>query len=98
MATKPALPEAARVHLLIAEDEVKQQHPSMALFHYESALEIYPMWPEGWFNAALIAAEVQLYPTAAEHMQSYLTLVPEAPDAQKARDQMAVWKYRAGQK
>jgi regulator of sirC expression with transglutaminase-like and TPR domain len=95
LATKPAMPEEARVHMLVAEDEVKQQHPSLALFHYESALEIFPTWPEGWFNAALIAAEVGLFPTAAEHMQSYLTLAPDAPDAQKARDQMAVWNYKA---
>jgi tetratricopeptide (TPR) repeat protein len=98
MPNKPAMPEAARVHQLVAEDEVKQRHPSMALFQYEAALEIFPTWPEGWFNAALIAAEVGLFPTAAEHMQAYLALVPDAPDAQKARDQIAVWNYRAGQR
>lgn len=95
---KPAMPETARVHQLVAEDEVKQQHPSMALFHYEAALEVFPTWPEGWFNAALIAAEVGLFPTAVEHMQAYLELVPDASDAKKARDQVSVWKYKAGQR
>lgn len=96
--TKPPLSEEARVHRLIAEDEVKKKHPGLALYHYEAALEIQPTWPEGYFNAALIAAELELYAQAAEHMQSYLELVPSAQDAQTARDQVAMWKYKAKNK
>ena len=29
-------------------------------------------------------------------MQNYLVLLPNAPDAQAVRDQIAVWKYKAG--
>jgi hypothetical protein len=28
-------------------------------------------------------------------MQAYLELVPDAPDAQAARDQIAIWQFRA---
>jgi hypothetical protein len=96
--TKPPLSEDARVHRLIAEDEVKKKHPALALYHYEAALEIQPTWPEGYFNAALIAAELEQYGQAAEHMQSYLELIPDAQDAQTARDQVAMWKYKAKNK
>jgi hypothetical protein len=30
-------------------------------------------------------------------MQSYLELVPDATDAQSARDQIDLWRYKAGQ-
>ena len=97
LSTKPSLSEAANLHRLLAEDEVKQKHPTLALYHYETALETDPTWPEGYFNSALIAAELDRYAQAAEHMGHYLELMPDAPDAQKARDRMAVWKYKAEQ-
>jgi hypothetical protein len=55
------------------------------------------MWPQGWFNAAVVAASLGYYADAAEHMQSYLELMPDAPDAQSARDQIAMWQYKAKQ-
>jgi hypothetical protein len=30
-------------------------------------------------------------------MQNYLELLPDAPDAKSARDQIDLWKYKAGQ-
>jgi regulator of sirC expression with transglutaminase-like and TPR domain len=58
-------------------------------------LALYPTWPEGHFNAALIAAELGNYTDAAEHMQAYLELLPNAPDAQSARDQVDLWQLKA---
>ena len=95
LATKPQLPEQVRLQRLLAEDAIKSKRPAMALYHYESGLEIDPTWPQGYFNAALIAAELGFYASAVEHMQSYLELVPDAPDAQSARDQIAIWQYKA---
>ena len=54
-----------------------------------------PLWPEDYFNAALIAASVGVYAQAAEHMQCYLELLPNAPDAQAARDQIGMWQIKA---
>jgi tetratricopeptide (TPR) repeat protein len=95
LATKPVLPDAARVRRLLAEDAIKNKKPEEALMYYEQGLEEYPTWPEGWFNAALVAGELGRYDDAADDMQNYLELVPDAKDAQTARDQMEMWKIRA---
>jgi hypothetical protein len=97
LSSKPPVPEAVRVQRLLAEDAVKEKKLIEALVHYELGLEAYPTWPQGYFNAALIAAELQTYAQAVEHMQSYLELVPDAADAQSARDQIAIWQYKAKQ-
>jgi tetratricopeptide (TPR) repeat protein len=97
LTAKPPLPEEVRVRRLLAEDAVKNQKPIEALNDYEIGLEFYPTWPEGHFNAALIAAELGDFASAVEHMQSYLELVPNASDAQAARDQITIWQHKAGQ-
>ena len=89
---KPPVPEQVRIKRLLAENAVKEKRPEEALNQYESGLEIYPTWPQGCFNAALVAAELGFYADAVEHMQSYLELVPDAPDAQSARDQIVIWQ------
>ena len=89
---KPPVPEEVRVQRLLAENAVKEKKLNIALVHYETGLELYPTWPQGYFNAALIAAELEFYADAIEHMQSYLELVPDAPDAQAARDQIIIWR------
>jgi tetratricopeptide (TPR) repeat protein len=98
LATKPALPDVVRVRRLMAEDALKNKKPEDALRYYEQGIESYPMWPEGWFNAALVAGELGEYPEAAEFMQNYLELVPDAKDAQAARDQLEIWKIKAQEK
>lgn len=95
LADKPPLPEEVRVQRLLAEDAVKNKKPEEALGFYEAGLELYPTWPQGRFNAALIAAELGFYADAVEHMQAYLELIPDAQDAQSARDQVAIWQYKA---
>jgi tetratricopeptide (TPR) repeat protein len=97
LAAKPPLPGNVRVELLMAEDALKEKQPEQALNHYESGLKLYPTWPEGHFNTALIAGQLGFYDEAIEHMQAYLELVPEAQDAQSAQDQMAVWQYKVKQ-
>jgi tetratricopeptide (TPR) repeat protein len=93
--SKPPVPEEVRVQRLLAEDAIKQNKPGEALNCYETGLELFPTWPQGRFNAALIAAELGYYAEAIEHMQAYLELVPDAPDAQSARDQVAIWQFKA---
>jgi tetratricopeptide (TPR) repeat protein len=95
---KPPIPESVREQGLLAENAVKERKLEEALDHYEAGVELYPTWPQGWFNAALIASELGLYSQAAEHMQSYLELVPDAQDAKAARDQITIWKYKATNK
>jgi hypothetical protein len=95
--SKPPLPENVRSQRLLAEDALKEKRLQEALNHYETGLDLYPTWPQGYFNAALIAAELHFYAEAIEHMQAYLQLVPDAPDAQSARDQIVIWRDKAKQ-
>jgi len=97
LTTKPALAENARILRLAAEDAFKRQKPYEALNDYELGVEADPTWAQGWFNAALLAGELGFYNDAVEHMQNYLELVPDASDAQSARDKIDLWKYKAGQ-
>lgn len=93
--SKPPVPEEVRLQRLLAEEAVKQNNPAEALHRYETGIELYPTWPQGRFNAALIAAELGYFADAVEHMQAYLELVPDAPDAQAARDRIAMWQFKA---
>lgn len=95
LSQKPPVPEEVRGQRLLAETAFKEGKLEKALYHYERGLELYPVWPEGRFNAALIAAELHSYDVAVEHMRAYLALVPDAPDAQSARDQVVIWQDKA---
>ena len=89
---KPALSEEVRRERVQAENALKEKRLAAAADHYESGLKINPVWPEGHFNAALLYAELGDYSKAIWHMRAYLELVPDAPDAQGARDQLYVWQ------
>ena len=91
---KPPLPDEVRAQRLLAEEAIQQKNAAEALNRYDTGLQIYPTWPQGRFNAALIAAELGFYVEAVEHMQAYLELVPDAQDAPSARDQIVAWQYR----
>jgi tetratricopeptide (TPR) repeat protein len=97
LTTKPALAENARILRLAAEDAIKRQKPDEALNDFELGVQADPTWAQGWFNAALLAGELGFFADAADHMQNYLELLPDASDAQSARDQIDLWKYKAGQ-
>jgi tetratricopeptide (TPR) repeat protein len=94
-ATKPEIPEAVRQQQLLAENALKEEKPGKALYHYERGIEVYPVWFEGRYNAALIAAEQGYYSEAVEHMQAFLELAPNSPEAPGARDQIVIWKDKA---
>jgi hypothetical protein len=98
LATKPPIPEEVRVQRMMAEDAFKANKPDEALHYYEAGVLLYPTWPEGNFNAALIAGDLNYYAAAIEHMQAYLELVPEAADAQAARDKILIWQNKAKEK
>jgi tetratricopeptide (TPR) repeat protein len=97
LATKPPLPEAARQVQVLAENAFREKQFDSAIEHYENGLDIYPVWPEGQFNVALLYAELKQYSDAIEHMRAYLELVPNAPDAQASRDQMLIWQDKLKQ-
>ena len=91
-AAKPAMPESAREHQVLAEYAFKEKDTDKAIKEYMAALDVFPTWPEGQFNLATLAGEKKFYETAIFHMKEYLELVPESPDAQAAKDSVIIWK------
>lgn len=91
---KPELPPEVRRYRLLAEDAIRHREFEKAIDYYEQGLAIEPLWPQGQYNAALLYAEMKEYRDAELHMKRYLELVPDAPDAQAARDQMIIWQSR----
>jgi tetratricopeptide (TPR) repeat protein len=96
-ASKPPMPDEAHTHEVLAKHAVEEKNFDKAIYEYEAALEIFPTWPDGQFNVALICGETADYDCAVEHMQDYLELVPNAPDAQAAKDKLIVWKDKLDQ-
>jgi tetratricopeptide (TPR) repeat protein len=94
---RPPLSDAVRKQQLLAEDAVNQKQFETAAAAYDAGTQIDPMWPEGHFNAAAIYGELKDYDDAVWHMRCYLELMPNAPDAKTARDQMLLWQAKAEQ-
>jgi tetratricopeptide (TPR) repeat protein len=95
---KPPVPEEIRAQRLLAEAAFKEGKLGKALYHYETGVELDPVWSEGRFNAALISAELKFYNDAVEQMRAYLELEPNSQDAQSARDQIVIWQDKATEK
>jgi len=91
----PPVSEEVRRHRLVAENAIRENDFDTAVSEYIDGLESDPTWPEGHFNAALLMGELGYYSEAIRHMQAYVELVPEAPDAQAARDQIVIWGVKA---
>jgi len=94
---KPAMPEEARNHKILAQDAIRNKDAVKARNEYDAALKIFPCWPEGQFNEAIIAGETGGYRTAILHMKCYLELSPDASDAQSDKDKMVIWRDKMGQ-
>lgn len=97
LGAKPALPEEARKQRVLAENAVQEKDFDAAIKYYEAGLRIFPMWPEAYFNAALVSGELGDYSNALMYIRRYLTLTPDAPDAQAARDKSYVWEAKVAQ-
>jgi tetratricopeptide (TPR) repeat protein len=95
LTVKPPLSNEVQTRLLLAEDAVKSNQPEEALRFYDEGVGLDPTWAQGWFNAALVAAQLNLYSDAILYMQNYLEVTPDAADAASAGDQIKVWKYKA---
>ena len=94
---KPQLPEAVHGERVLAENAVAEHDVLGAITHYRRGLQLYPTWPEAWFNAAVLFSQIGAYSDAVDFMNHYLQLTPEAADAQQARDQVVIWKDKASQ-
>ncbi len=86
------LPESVRRLNTLAESYLKEKDFDQAIKKYEEGVKLYPTWPAGHFNAALLMGELGLYSDAIRHMKEYLLLVPNAPDAKPAQDKISFWE------
>jgi tetratricopeptide (TPR) repeat protein len=89
---KPKMTDDAYAHKVLAEAAYGDHDLAKAMLEYSLALQKFPTWPEGQFNAALIGGELKRYRSAVLHMKEYLALAPEAPDAQAAKDKIILWQ------
>lgn len=92
---RPEMPDDARADKAMAQNAIQRKDFAAALAAYGEALEKYPLWPEGQYNAATLAAEAADYELAAYHMHRYLALAPDAPDASNAKDKFLLWQKKA---
>jgi len=92
---KPSLNEEAERQRILAENAIREHDLDSAIQHYEKGLAAQPMWPAGWFNLAMVYAEQSKFNYASDRMKHYLEMVPDAPDAKEAREQMIIWEDKA---
>ena len=92
---KPPLPAEVERKRVLAEARIKEKDFAGAIALYEEALDMFPTWPEAWFNTALIYGELGDYASAAGNMRHYLELMPNAPDSAAAREKVIVWEDKA---
>lgn len=94
---KPEMSDDARTFRVMAEDAFKRKEYTAALDNFCIALDRFPMWPEGQYNAALLAGEAEDYELAAKHMRRYLVLAPDATDSAVAKDKLLLWQHKASE-
>jgi hypothetical protein len=91
-----AMPDEARQHQATAESDYSRSDLDDAGDEYLAAMRIYPCWPEGLHKRAEILGATGWYTGAIDGMRRYLILLPNAPDAQAARNQIALWQRKMG--
>jgi tetratricopeptide (TPR) repeat protein len=89
---RPQISEDVRRLRVIAEAAVEDKRFGDAANSYDDALALAPWWPNGHFNSALVLGELFYYDEAILHMQKYLALVPNDPDARAAQDKIYMWQ------
>lgn len=90
----PDFSDDARREKLLAEDAISEKNFESAVRHYEAGLRVQPLWPEAWFNLGLIYGEMKDYVEAADRMKHYLELMPDATNAQEAKDKVLLWEAK----
>lgn len=91
-ATKPTIPENARMYKLQAEDAIRNKEFEEAAYRYSEALKVAPWFAQAHFNRALVLGEINEFGFAVKEMKRYLALVPDAPDASAAQKQIYIWQ------
>ena len=91
---RPPLPEEARRFKVKAEHAFDERRYGDAAANYQEGLRIAPWWAEGYYNHALILAELGQFGRAIDQMNVFLDLAPESPEARKAKDTIYIWETK----
>lgn len=92
---KPSPPEEARKFMVQAESAFDQQRLTDAVDLYTGALKLCPWWPQAHYNRAMVLSllgDNSKYKEAIMEMKKYLMLVPDAPNARTAQDNIYKWE------
>ncbi|MFZ5996460.1 MAG: tetratricopeptide repeat protein [Nitrospirota bacterium] len=87
------IPEEARKYALRGEVMLKEGKFEEALKEYKTAVKNAPYAAIIYRATALVYAELKDYAQAINHMNTYLDLIPEAPDARAVKDQIYKWEF-----
>ncbi len=86
---KPVISEEQRKYFLQANHLAETGDYYQALELYEKGIAINPIsYPGAYYNSALIAAMADSFPYAIYSLKKYLLLLPNATDAQTAKDKI----------
>jgi tetratricopeptide (TPR) repeat protein len=90
---KPDLSEEQRKFVVQANAASEEKKYALALEMYDKVFQINPYsYPQGYYNAALIAAQQQDFALAIFNMNKYIILSPNAEDTRKAQDKIYEWE------
>lgn len=90
---KPVITEKQRKLFVQGNTMLEAKNPRKAIDLYIKAYKIDQLaYPEGYYNLALVAGIMKNYPYAILCMKKYLLLLPDAEDAQEARDKIYSWE------
>lgn len=90
--SKVSPPEEAQRHFVLAQEAYQEKDVGRQAEELAAALNIYPTWPDRQSDFAVLLGELNRYSEAIQHMQMYLELSPDAPDAQRAKQQIWIWQ------
>lgn len=90
-------PDEAQRDFVIAQEAFKDKNFQHQADELEAALKVYPTWPAEQSDLAVILGALGRYSDAIQHMQMYLDLIPDAPDAQRAKQQIWIWQDKLAQ-
>lgn len=91
---KLPLPERARRSFVQAEAAIKEKKFPEAAQLLRNVVTLAPWSPLGWYDRALVQAEVGEFAQAIVDMHMFLNLAPDAPQARGAQDLIYEWERK----
>lgn len=91
MGEKPKLPDDVEIYSIQATTAVGNKNFKTAVDLYTKGLHLAPWWAAGYYNRALVLAELNANDAAIIDMKHYLYLKPDAPNASIVKRKIAEW-------